>query len=110
MAKSDFQNLSREEKVSELVEALLLNEMGVVDPTYTRSYQEAKAATIDAADRMRLDQDYWKRANKLRTEGKTSSVDELKAQAEKMVDYTPQERLEAMSELACEARQRAAAK
>ena len=102
----NWKALSEEERVFQLVNALLLNEVGVADPAFCAGYIQSRARTKDWADRARLDIQYYERVGKLREDGKISSCEKIKQQALGMVDMSADEMRAEMSRLYQEAQQR----
>lgn len=93
-----WQDLSDEAKQAEIVAALTLNESGIVEPQWVNAYIEAKAATTDLADKMRLDIQYFDLVFRLRREGKTSPLETLQAQAKEMIHLNDLDMRRIMSE------------
>lgn len=94
-----WEELSKDEKVGELIDTLTLTAVGAVEQVKANRYIDAKARITDMADRMRLDVDYWfPLVQELRQADRIPTAEEIRAKAESMVDLTSAEMRKALSD------------
>lgn len=100
--------MTREERIGELIHALLQQEMDIADHPLTQRYEELKARTTDMANSMRLDLAFWQRAGELSDAGIIGSRGTFRQQAEQMADLSADEMRAALMQHYQEARARIA--
>lgn len=99
-----WEQLSHEEKVSQVINTLTQEAVAVHDPGFIRRYQDAKASTSDMADSMRIDLVYFDKVHALRQEGKIPTAQEIREKAEQMADLDSDAMRKALSDFAKEMR------
>ena len=91
--------MSKEEKVSQLIDALTLTALGAVEQVKSNQYTDARARNTDMVDRMRLDVDFWfPLIRELRKSNRIPSAKAIREKAESMVNLTGDEMRKVMSD------------
>lgn len=94
-----WEDLSRDAKISQLIDAVTLTAVGAVERVEANRYVDAKARIKDPIDVMRLDVEFWfPLIQKLRKENRIPSAQEIRAKAESLVELSSDDMRKALHE------------
>ncbi|MFZ5424885.1 MAG: hypothetical protein ACOZAO_03715 [Patescibacteria group bacterium] len=84
-----WEALSKDAKISQLIDALTLTAVGVVEQVKAKQYATVRARLTDKVDIMRLDVDFWfPLLGELRKTNKIPSAESIRMKAEGMVNMS----------------------